>query len=127
MFAPTCKSCFIDNLSTMCYISYMRCIICQNEFVPNKYHPRQQVCLRSDCQKARQLNNERDWRGENPDYFKSLGQESYWKEVRQRYSKLWRVNHKDYLKSYEKAHQKERREYMRNYMRRYRNTGVITK
>lgn len=108
----------------------MRCRICQNEFTPNKYHPNQQVCFQPVCQKARQLQNEKQWREKNPDYFKSLGQGEHWKEVRHRYSKLWRETNKEYLKTYEKAHQDQRREYMRNYMRRYRevldvNNGKI--
>lgn len=98
----------------------MICRICQKEFIPNKYHPKQQVCFQTACQKARQLENEKSWRQNNPDYFKCLGQEEHWKEVRHRYSKLWRDNHQDYLKNYDKAHQDQRREYMRNYMRRYR-------
>jgi len=98
----------------------MRCQICLNEFIPSKYHPKQKVCPQPSCQRARQLRNEKEWRGKNPDYFKCLGQEAYWKEVRHRYSKLWRTSHKDHLKTYEKTHLDQRREYMRNYMRRYR-------
>ena len=105
----------------------MRCRICQNEFIPNKYHPNQQVCFQVSCQKARKLENEKNWRQKNPDYFKSLGQEEHWREIRHRYSKLWRISHKDYLKTYEKAHQDQRREYMRNYMRRYREASYVNR
>lgn len=98
----------------------MRCKICQNEFVPNKYHPHQQICSQPACQRARQIQNEREWRLKNPDYFKSRGQEAAWRRIRQRYNKLWSSTHKDYLKKYEASHKEQRREYMREYMRRYR-------
>lgn len=98
----------------------MRCKICQNEFIPNKYRPQQQVCFQAQCQKQRQIQNERAWRISNPDYFKCLGQEAFWQENRRRYSKLWRVSHKEYHKEYEASHKQQRREYMRDYMRRYR-------
>jgi len=105
----------------------MRCLICQNEFTPSKYHPRQKVCSQPACQRARQLQNEREWRLRNPDYFKCLGQESQWRQVRHSYSKLWRANHKDYLKTYEQNHKEQRKEYMRNYMRRYRESINVNK
>lgn len=98
----------------------MRCKICQREFTPNKYHPRQQVCFRSDCQHLRQILNERNWRIKNPEYFKCRGQEASWQENRHLYSHEWRMLHKDYLKEYQKRHRQQRREYMREYMRRYR-------
>jgi len=98
----------------------MQCKICKNEFIPTKYRPKQQICSRPACQRLRQIQNERTWRQKNPDYFKYLGQNSAWQEVRRTYNKLWRQTHKDELKSYEKTHQEERREYMRQYMRTYR-------
>jgi hypothetical protein len=98
----------------------MRCKICQNEFIPNKYRPQQQICSQSECQRTRQLQNQRDWRGKNPDYFKCLGQDSAWRESRHRYSKLWKTTHKGYLREYEKDHSQQRSQYMREYMRGYR-------
>ncbi|MCX7927236.1 MAG: hypothetical protein N2606_03770 [Candidatus Omnitrophica bacterium] len=98
----------------------MKCRICQNEFTPNKYHPKQQVCTNPACQRVRQLENMKIWRQKNPDYFKSLGQEKQWREVKARYHKLWGGKNKEYLKKYAEAHRAERSEYMRNYMRRYR-------
>ena len=103
----------------------MRCKTCQNEFIPNKYHPQQQVCSQPECQKTRQIQNEKEWRMRNPDYFKCLGQESAWRESRHRYSKLWKTTHKDYAQQYEENHKLQRREYMREYMRRYRKAGSV--
>ena len=98
----------------------MRCRVCQNEFVPNKYRPNQQVCSRIACQRIRQIDNEREWRNKNPDYFKYLDQESSWRLNRLRYNRLWKSAHTDYLQEYERSHKEQRREYMREYMHRYR-------
>lgn len=105
----------------------MRCKICKNEFTLSKYHPRQRVCLRPDCQRTRQIQNERDWRAKNPDYFKYLDQESAWRDKRKRYNQLWKAAHKQELKTYQKARLKQRQEYMREYMRRYRLAGVVNR
>ena len=96
-------------------------MICQNEFDPNKYHPGQRVCQDLQCQKQRQNQNQRQWRAQNPDYFKSLGQEAALREKRLRYGRLWKSLNKDYIKEYENSHKAQRREYMREYMRRYRS------
>jgi hypothetical protein len=98
----------------------MRCKICQREFTPNKYHPRQQVCPQPECQHLRQILNERDWRSRNPEYFKCRGQETFWREDRHRYTQKWRKAHRARLKAYQRSHRQQRREYMREYMRRYR-------
>jgi len=100
----------------------MLCRICQKEFIPNKYHPHQQVCLRLECQKIRQIQNEREWRIKNPDYFKFLGQEAAWREKRRRYNRLWKFTHKGSLREKEagESHKVRHREYMREYMRKYR-------
>lgn len=103
----------------MLYFS-MLCKICHGEFVPNKYHPGQQVCLNPQCQKARQIQNLSEWRRKNPDYFKCIGQEPAWQEKRRMYNKLWKNTNKDYVKTYEETHREQRREYMREYMRRLR-------
>lgn len=103
----------------------MKCKICQKDFEPNKYHPNQACCPSLQCQKERQLQNEKEWRARNPDYFKCLGQESAWRRNRHHYNKLWRQTHKDYLHEYEKSHREQRREYMREYMRRYREMNVL--
>lgn len=103
----------------------MRCKICQSEFTLNKYHPNQQVCLRPECQRQRQIQNERDWRLKNPDYFKVLDQESVWRQNRQRYTNLWKATHKDYLKEYEQTHKEQRKKYMREYMRNYRQANTV--
>lgn len=98
----------------------MRCKICQNKFIPNKYHPQQQVCSQPECQRIRQIQNEREWRTKNPDYFKCLGQESAWQETRHRYIRLWKADHKEYQQKYDQGHQQNRQQYMREYMRKYR-------
>ncbi len=103
----------------------MLCKFCQNEFTPSKYRPKQQVCSRPECQRLRQLQNEKDWRLRNPDYFKCLGQESSWRADRHRYTRLWKAMHGVGIRAYEKANQKPRREYMREYMRRYRQTSPV--
>ncbi len=101
----------------------MRCKICQKEFTPSKYRPKQQVCPQPECQRARQIQNERDWRLKNPDYFKYLDQEPAWKGKRHFYNRLWRNSHKEELKEYEREHSQERLKYMREYMRGYRKKG----
>ncbi len=105
----------------------MQCKICQKEFIPNKYHARQEVCTLAQCQRERQIQNEREWRLKNPDYFKSLGQAVSWRKNRQRYSRLWKARHKEYLKGYEKSHKEQRREYMREYMRKYREAMKVNR
>lgn len=105
----------------------MRCKICQIEFVPSKYRPNQQVCSKAECQKARQIQNLKDWRLRNPDYFKCLGQESSWRQDRHRYTRLWKGTHKETLKDYESGHKKQRREYMREYMRRRRQAQSVNR
>lgn len=117
----------LDNPKIMCYILAMRCKICQNEFIPSKYHPRQEVCSQTECQRVRQIQNERQWRLKNPDYFKCLGQEPSWRENRHRYSRLWKSTHKDYLKEYGQSYKEKRQEYMREYMRRYRLTRNVNR
>jgi hypothetical protein len=102
----------------------MLCSICQKEFIPNKYKPSQKVCSNPGCQRLRQIQNEKDWRARNPDYFKCLGQEKFWRENRHRYSKLWRVAHKDSLRDYEQSHKEQRRQYMREYMRARRKVAL---
>lgn len=98
----------------------MRCKICQKEFIPSKYRPNQKVCSQPECQRLRQISNEREWRLRNPDYFKCLDQEASWKESRHRYSKLWRKTHAESLKNYEISHKEQRRQYMKEYMREQR-------
>ena len=98
----------------------MRCKICENEFTPDKYHPHQQVCSQPECQRLRQIQNEKEWRAKNPDYFNYLGQESAWKDKRKRYNRLWKTTHQQELKEYQKTRRQQRQEYMREYMRRYR-------
>lgn len=105
----------------------MRCRICQNEFVPSKFRPKQAVCSQPECQRIRQIQNERDWRLKNPDYFKYLEQEGVWQKARHCYSRLWKITHKNQLKEYEESHKKQRREYMREYMREYRKKAAVNR
>jgi len=102
----------------------MRCKICNNEFIPSKYRPKQETCSQAACQRRRQIQNLTEWRIRIPDYFKCLGQENSWRENRHRYTQLWKATHKDYIKVYEKEHKQERNDYMREYMRRYREAKV---
>lgn len=104
----------------MWYILAMQCKICKQEFTPNKYRPSQEVCSKPECQHLRQILNEKEWRKKNPDYFKYLDQETYWRENRRRYNKLWKATHKAYITAYEENHKEQRRVYMREYMREYR-------
>lgn len=98
----------------------MICKICKKEFSPNKYHPYQEVCSSPKCQHIRQILNERDWRINNPEYFKCRDQDGAWRNYRREYTREWRRAHNKYLKEYERSHAEQRREYMREYMRRYR-------
>lgn len=117
----------LDIARVMCYICAMRCKICQGEFQPNKYRPHQQVCSKAECQRQRQIQNEKQWRLRNPDYFKCLGQEEVWRRNRHRYSHLWKTTHKAYLKDYAQNHKSQRSEYMREYMRRYRAAKSVNR
>jgi hypothetical protein len=98
----------------------MVCKYCNNEFKPNKYRPSQQVCVKPVCQRKRQIDNQKQWRQRNPDYFKCLGQETAWQDQRRQYNRLWKTANKDYIHTYEQSHKDQRREYMREYMRKYR-------
>jgi hypothetical protein len=117
----------LDSLDLLCYIFAMRCKVCQNEFTPNKYHPQQQVCSSLECQKARQIQNCRNWRFKNPDYFKCQGQASVWRDNRNRYSKKWRLSHKEHLRIYTENHKEDRKAYMRDYMRQYRQQKNVNR
>ncbi len=98
----------------------MLCKICQKEFTPSKYRPAQKVCSGPECQKIRQIQNVREWRIRNLDYFRCNGGEFSWREARRLQSKRWRQNHKSQLREYRENHRQQRREYMREYIRRYR-------
>ena len=98
----------------------MNCKICNKEFTPNKYRPNQRVCASPTCQRTRQIQNQKEWRARNPDYFKCLGQGSAWQDKRRRYNRLWKSANKEYVKTYETDHKEQRRAYMREYMRKYR-------
>lgn len=102
----------------------MICQICQGEFLPNKYKPKQQVCSNPECQHKRQLQNLKSWRLKNPDYFKYLGQNPSWRKQRYSQTKQWKQSHKDYFKQYQQKHKEQRRQYMREYMRKYRQKTV---
>lgn len=105
----------------------MICKICKKEFIPNKYHPAQEVCFSPECQHLRQLLNEREWRLKNPEYFKIRSQDEVWQKYRRQYTREWREAHKTYIKEYEKTYKEQRREYMREYMRRYRESRAKAK
>jgi hypothetical protein len=98
----------------------MRCRICQIEFTPSKYRPCQQVCFKVECQRLRQIQNNREWRSRNPDYFLSSGQSLYWRKKRQDYTEIWRQKNKAKLKKYALKNADKRRLYMREYMRKRR-------
>ncbi len=102
----------------------MKCRICQNEFTPDKYHPRQSVCSQPACQKQRQLENLSAWRQKNPDYFKGLEQDAAWREKRRNYNKLWKKANQKEIKEYAKKNKEQRREYMRFYMQEYRRKAI---
>jgi len=76
------------------------CKICNEEFIPDKFHPYQEVCSKPQCQKVRQLENQKRWRLKNPDYFKYKSKKTPWERRRWEYLKRWRETHKDYFKLY---------------------------
>lgn len=97
------------------------CLFCNKPFSPNKYSPRQKVCSEAACQKKRQLDSMKVWRGKNPNYFKydeSKGLQ--WLELQRKRSKVWRDKNPDKVRLYRVAHSQEYRQYMRSYMRQYR-------
>lgn len=98
-----------------------RCKICGKPFVPNKYRPNQKVCSSLECQYQRQLFNMKQWRGDNPNYFKyKESQDKSWKQTCRERSLEWRRKHKEYLQLYREANKERHRIYMRDYMRKYR-------
>lgn len=99
----------------------MTCKICGKVFNPNKYRPNQMVCSSLECQYRRQLENMKNWRGANPNYFKyKESQDKSWKQTCRERSLEWRRKHKEYLQLYREANKDRHRVYMRNYMRKYR-------
>ena len=97
------------------------CSICGTSFKPNKYSPRQRVCPKPECQRARQIQSMKEWRQKHPTYFKydeSKGQD--WLRMQRERSRNWRRNNPDKIKFYRQAHLEEYRQYMRDYMRKYR-------
>lgn len=74
------------------------CKICGKEFISDKYHSRQEVCLGPSCQHKRQLLNQKQWRKDNPDYFKYKDKKNLWEQKRAQYLKNWRQSHKNYKK-----------------------------
>jgi hypothetical protein len=58
-----------------------RCPLCEQLFAPSKFHPRQQFCSSGDCRESRRKQYKsdynRNWREQNPDYFKE-----YWQNYR---------------------------------------------
>ena len=93
-----------------------KCVICGKLFTPGIRRPDQSVCLSSECQKKRQLNNMKQWRAK-----KAASQDSSsWKESCRQKSSEWRKKHHAYLKLYREEHREERGEYMKEYMRQYR-------
>lgn len=97
------------------------CSICSKTFLPNKYRPNQAICSSLECQYQRQLNNMKEWRGRNSDYFKYREiKDVKWKESCRERARRWRQNHIDYLKLYRQEHKEEHKEYMKKYMRDYR-------
>ena len=96
-------------------------MICGAVFTPNKYSPRQKVCGKPECQKARQIQSMREWRSQHPDYFKydETKGEGWLKAQRDR-SRNWRRQNPDKIRQYRQDHLEEYRNYMRDYMRKYR-------
>jgi len=97
------------------------CPICKKWFIPNKYRPNQKVCSNLECQYKRQLENMKEWRDKNPNYFKYREvKDTTWKESCRDRARKWRRTHIEYLKLYRQEHKQAHREYMRKYMREYR-------
>lgn len=97
------------------------CRICGKPFIPNKYRTNQNVCSSLECQYQRQLENMKEWRGHNPNYFRyKESQDASWKATCRTRSLEWRKRHQEYLKLYREEHRERHRLYMRDYMREYR-------
>lgn len=47
-----------------------KCKYCDKPFTPDKLHSWQKTCTKKECQRARQIDNQRTWRKNNPDYFR---------------------------------------------------------
>ncbi|MGB2631212.1 MAG: hypothetical protein WBD24_07650 [Candidatus Omnitrophota bacterium] len=98
-----------------------KCQICGKGFLANKYRPNQEICSSLECQYQRQLENMRQWRKNNPNYFKyKESQDKSWKQTCRERSLEWRKKHREYLQLYREANKQRHREYMRDYMRKYR-------
>lgn len=97
------------------------CPVCKKSFLSNKYRPNQRICSSLECQYQRQLDNMKEWRDRNPNYFKYKEMKDVrWKETCRERARRWRQSHLDYLKLYRQEHKETHREYMRKYMREYR-------
>jgi hypothetical protein len=98
-----------------------QCIICGRSFIPNKYRKNsQRVCKSPGCQHRRQLDNLRDWRQNNPNYFKRGRFDASWSRLYSERAKSWRQTHAKEVEEYRQKHKQIYRAYMREYMRRYR-------
>lgn len=68
------------------------CPFCHNEFEPSQYHPNQQICSSTECQKKRRLAYHRTKLRHDPAYAEQC------RESR----KKWRENNRPYLVQYRK-------------------------
>ena len=83
------------------------CQICNKEFTIDKYHPYQKVCSDPECQRTRQIANQRKWRKRNPSYFKYKDKKTPWELRRYKYLKHWRETHRSYFRTYRKKNAKQ--------------------
>ena len=90
-------------------IAPRKCTVCGKEFVPSKYHPHQLVCSGADCQRLRQLQNQRSWRKKNPSYFRYKERKTPWEKKRSEYLRKWRMEHRDYFKLYRQSRAKKQK------------------
>lgn len=93
-----------------------RCRYCQQSFQPSKYHPDQNVCTESECQRRRRVEYHRKKIQGDPEYAQTVRDSQ----------KKWRQDHADYSKQYRDQHpavaeRNRQQQRYRDWVRRIRN------
>ena len=70
------------------------CLLCQQSFLPSRFHAQQRVCSAPACQRQRQQQNRRQKLLTDPEY----------QQVCRDSARQWRGNHPDYWKQYRASH-----------------------
>jgi hypothetical protein len=75
-------------------MSLRSCPLCQQSFLPSRFHPQQRVCSAAACQRQRQQQNRQQKLLTDPEY----------QQVCRDSARQWRASHPDYWKQYRDSH-----------------------